>query len=129
MSAASRGELAMRRTAILVILAVLATALLSGCVRRSTLYAWGSYEDQVYAMYSETGKVQPEKQIESLESDYQAARSENKPVPPGFHAYLGYLYFQTGKVDQAYQSFQTEKQLFPESARYMDLLISHMTHT
>jgi len=93
------------------------------------MYAWGSYEDQVYAAYRDTGKVPPEQQIEGLESDYQAARSENKPVPPGFHAYLGYLYFQTGKADQAYQSFQTEKQLFPESARYMDLLISHMTHT
>ena len=112
-----------------MILAALAAALLSGCARQSTMYAWGSYEDQVYATYSDTGKVPPEKQIESLESDYQEARSGNKPVPPGYHAYLGYLYFQTGKIDQAYQSFQTEKQLFPESARYMDLLVSHMTRT
>jgi hypothetical protein len=50
-------------------------------------------------------------------------------VPPGYHAHLGYLYYQSGKADQALQSFETEKQLFPESTRFMDLLISRMTRT
>jgi hypothetical protein len=34
------------------------------------------------------------------------------------------LYFQTGKGDQAVQSFQTEKTLFPESAVYMDRILA-----
>jgi len=103
--------------------------LAAGCARTPQLYEWGSYEDQIYAMYSDTGKVPPEKQIADLERDYQVARSENKPVPPGYHAYLGYLYFQTGKLDQSLQSFKTEEELFPESKQYMDFLISRITHS
>jgi len=117
------------RTMTRLILFLLLAFVFAGCVRKPLLYEWGSYEDQVYAMYSDTGKVPVEEQIENLERDYQAARSVNKPVPPGYHAHLGYLYYQVGKADQALQSFATEKTLFPESTRYMDLLISRMTRT
>jgi hypothetical protein len=112
-----------------VILLLLMASTVAGCVAQPLLYEWGSYEDQINAVYSDTGKVPVEEQIQNLERDYQLARSENKPVPPGYHAHLGYLYFQTGKVDQSLQSFETEKNLFPESKQYMDLLISRMTHT
>ena len=33
------------------------------------------------------------------------------------------LYASLGKDDQMVQQFQTEKQLFPESAAYMDFLL------
>jgi len=107
-------------------LILLAVLILAGCTRKPLLYEWGSYEEQVYAMYKDPGKVPVEEQIEGLERDYQRARANNRPVPPGYHAHLGYLYFQTGKADQALQSFITEKELFPESAKYMDLLIARM---
>jgi len=109
-------------------LVLAAAALLAGCARKPLLYEWGSYEEQVYAMYSDTGKVPVEEQLENLERDYQVARAANKPVPPGYHAHVGYLYFQLGKVDQALQSFETEKTLFPESTIYMDRLIARIKH-
>ena len=52
--------------------------------------------------------------------------SENKPVPPGFHAHLGYLYYQLGKADAARQELQTEKAEFPESAVFMDRLLANL---
>jgi hypothetical protein len=70
--------------------------------------------------------VPPEAQITQLEEDYQKARAANKSVPPGYHAHLGFLYFQVGKPDQALQSLQTEKALFPESTVYMDRLIARI---
>ncbi len=75
----------------------LALLLLTGCAAPS-LYSWGHYEAVVYATYAKPGAVPPERQIELLEQDYQKARSENKPVPPGFHAHLGYLYYQLGQT-------------------------------
>lgn len=106
---------------------LLATLVLTACVApTSGLYEWGQYETQIYAMYSEPGKVSVEEQIEKLEASYQTARSKHKPVPPGFHAHLGYLYFQIGKADQAVQSFETEKQLFPESAVYMNRALAKL---
>ncbi len=108
---------------------LLVLALAGGCAKKASLYEWGSYEDQIYVMYNSGGAVPVEEQIEALEGDYQIARSENKPVPPGYHAHLGYLYYQMGKLDQSLQSFMTEKELFPESTQYMDLLISRLTRT
>jgi len=111
------------RLTFLVLLAIIA---LFGCAKKQPLYQWGSYEDQIYALYSDTGKVPIEAQLQSLERDYQIARSANRPLPPGFHAHMGYLYFQLGKIDQAYQSFVTEEELFPESKIYMDRLIARI---
>lgn len=105
----------------------LTAVVLSGCASGS-LYQWGSYEDQIYAMYREDSKVPFETQIENLEADYQKARASNKPVPPGYHAHLGYLYFSVGKKDQALQSFKTEKALFPESGQFMDRLITRLAN-
>ena len=99
--------------------------LLTGC-STPTLYTWGHYEDLVYISYAAPGKAPPEMQIEKLEQDYQKARAANKRMHPGFHAYLGYLYFQTGKLDQARQEFETEKAEFPESAVFMDRLLANL---
>jgi hypothetical protein len=111
-------------------LVLLAVAMLAGCApKKPLLYQWGSYEDQIYAMYSDTGKVPIEAQLQSLEQDYQKARSADRQVPPGYHAHVGYLYFQLGKIDQAFQSFETEKALFPESTVYMDRLIARIKNT
>jgi len=116
------------RTTKISFLILLAATILAGCARKPLLYEWGSYEEQIYAMYSDTGKVPVEKQLEDLERDYQEARAANKSVPPGYHAHIGYLYFQLGKIDQALQSFETEKALFPESTVYMDRLIARIKH-
>lgn len=99
--------------------------LLSGCAT-PTLYTWGHYEELVYVSYAAPGKVSPETQVEKLEQDYQKARATNKRMHPGFHAQLGYLYFQLGKADQALQEFATEKAEFPESAVFMDRLIANL---
>ena len=117
----------MHKSKSLLLLLVLATVL-SACVRQPLLYQWGSYNNQIYAMYHDPGKVPVEKQLEDLERDYQRARAANRPVPPGYHAHVGYLYFQLGKTDQALQSFETEKALFPESTVYMDRLIARIKH-
>ena len=105
---------------------LLALALLAGCASQPTLYTWGHYEELVYTMYAKPDKAAPELQVAKLEEDFQKARAKNKAVPPGFHAHLGYLYFQLGKLDQARQEFETEKNNFPESAVFMDRLLANL---
>jgi hypothetical protein len=107
---------------------LLASSILSGCTTTHGLYQWGSYESQIYSAYAEPGSTPPETQLANLEKDYQLLLARNANPPPGFHAYLGYLYFQTGKTDRALQSFETEKRLFPESRVYMDRLIARLSH-
>jgi hypothetical protein len=117
----------MRKSKSFILLLLAATAL-SACVGQPLLYQWGSYNEQIYAMYHDPGKVPPEQQLLELERDYEKARAADRAVPPGYHAHVGYLYFQLGKTDQALQSFETEKALFPESTVYMDRLIARLKH-
>ena len=106
---------------------IASVVMLTACANQQGLYQWGSYEDQVYAMYSSPGKSSPDEQIAKLEADGEKARAHSRTPPPGHYAHLGYLYFQTGKLDQAVASFETEKVLFPESRPYMDRLIGRIS--
>ncbi|MEN3111230.1 DUF4810 domain-containing protein [Uliginosibacterium paludis] len=107
----------------LALLACVAGLALAGCASKPAgLYYWGDYQKQVYAeLRSESGGG-PE-QIIALEKTVQQARSQSKPLPPGFHANLGLLYLGQGKIDQVVQEFETEKALFPEGASFMDFLL------
>lgn len=104
----------------------LGCVLLTGCAADKSLYKWGSYENLIYHSYAAPGKVSPEMQIEKLEADYQKARAQNKRMHPGFHAHLGYLYYQTGKSDEARREMETEKAEFPESAVFVDRLLANL---
>jgi hypothetical protein len=99
--------------------------LFTGCQSPDTYY-WGHYEDLVYVMYAKPDKVPPEVQAEKMEEDLHKAIADNKPVPPGFHAHLGYVYFQLGKLDLAQQEFKNEKKQFPESTVFMDQMLANL---
>jgi len=113
----------MRRLSVLAALAASVTA----CVTPpKTLYSWGNYEEVIYTNHASPGASDPRSQVTILEKDYQAARASNQRLPPGWHAHLGYLYYQLGKADQAQQEFVTEKTQFPESAVLMDRLLAKL---
>ena len=112
----------MRKFLVLVV-----AAAVSGCVTPpEPLYAWGGYEQVIYTNHATPGAGDPQTQIATLEQDYQKARALNQKLPPGWHAHLGYLYFQLGKADQARQEFVSEKAQFPESAVFMDRLLARL---
>lgn len=117
----------MKKISKISLILLLVTAALAGCSSPRTLYHWGSYEDNIYAIYSEPGKTAPEQQLANLEKDIQVMQASNSAPPPGFHAHLGYLYFQIGKDERALQSFETEKKLYPESKIYMNRLIARLS--
>ena len=107
---------------------LLALLLSCGCASKQ-LYSWGQYEDTIYSSYSTPDKMPVARQIEILEADYQKARAADKSVPPGWHAHLGYLYYQTGNLDQAREHFRTEKALFPEATVLMDRMLKNLEKT
>jgi len=94
--------------------------LISGCATKPQLYNWGDYESQVYARFSDKGH--PEQQIDAMEKTLQTNKN-NKPAPPGFHAHLGLLYGEAGRIAEMREQFTIEKTLFPESAAFMDFLL------
>ncbi|GAB3629129.1 hypothetical protein PTE30175_05126 [Pandoraea terrae] len=103
--------------------AAMGGALLCGCATSpKPLYQWEGYQPQVYEYFKGESR---EAQVISLERDLERIKAANNSVPPGFHAHLGLLYAATGKDDMMIREFTTEKQLFPESAAYIDFLLSN----
>ena len=96
---------------------------MAGCAPKE-IYYWGDYEDLIYKNYSKP--IAPEMQIEKLEADIQKAKGRALPLPPGFHAQLGYLYFQTGNGVEARKHFEAEKTKFPESTVLMDRFLKKL---
>lgn len=101
--------------------------LLSACAQREPLlYRWGDYEQLVYDMYLRPGTADPGTQVVKLTEDIERTEAEGKRVPPGVHAHLGYLYYTQSQTDLAYEQFMLERQLFPESAVFVDGMINRM---
>jgi len=100
-----------------------AAALLAGCAASPppSLYAWESYESQVYAHLKGESR---EAQIEAMERDLEKIEASGKTAPPGFYPHLGMLYAEIGNDAKAVACFGTEKARFPESAVFMDRLLS-----
>ena len=80
-------------------LALFSTLFFLGGCKNPSIYYWGNYEEQIYGMYAAPDQVTAEAQIDVLLADQEKARSKNKPLPPGFHAHLGFLYFQLGRIE------------------------------
>ncbi|MCG8708532.1 DUF4810 domain-containing protein [Brenneria sp. 4F2] len=106
-----------------IVLLVAATILASCASEPKTIYHWERYQPTIYEYYQQD-KVSPEEQIASLQASMEKAKAKNKPVPPGLHAQLGLLYANTGRDGEARQQFAAEKAQFPESAPFMDFLLS-----
>jgi hypothetical protein len=97
---------------------------ISGCASSTPpLYEWGHYEDLIYQGYAHGDKLSPDEHIAKLQADFEVAKSKNRPVPPGYHAQLGFLYYKMGKPEEAKKSFSNEEELFPESKAYMTRII------
>ena len=106
---------------------IVLAVILTGCVTPpKQLYSWGSYEELIYTSYVKPGADDAQSQVNALEKESLESSASNLRLPPGWHAHLGYLYFQLGKTDQARQQFVTEKAQFPESAVFMDRLLTRL---
>lgn len=112
----------MKKFAVVAVVSALA-----GCASPPPhLYTWGSYEDLVYTSHASPGGVPPEKQIELLEADLHKAVANNERMPPGWHANLGYLYIQIGRMDEGRRELLNEKTQFPESGVFVDRLLANL---
>jgi len=104
--------------------AVAAALLLGAACASPTYYAWGRYEDSVYQVTVRPDGFDLAAEIDSLEKQLEQTVAKQRPVPPGLHAHLGYLHSVSGNADAARGHFEQEKELFPESAKFVDHLLT-----
>lgn len=96
---------------------------LAACAQHQPLYSWQSYQPSVYAYLKDDG-ADPTVQLAAMEKNVETARSAELALPPGFRAHMALLYLQTGQDDKAVEQFNGEKNAFPESAPFIDFLMS-----
>lgn len=106
--------------------AALLCATLAGCGGTRSLYAWGDYEESVYAVCAEPGAIDVGREVERLVQLVKASAEAKVDVAPGVHAHLGYLYSLQGDLDTATAAFLSEKELYPESAVFIDGLLARI---
>ncbi len=97
--------------------------LLAGCAGHKNLYYWGEYESVLLDMYTDPGEATNEVQIQRLNESIQSAQDVNMAVPPGLYAHLGMIYARQGNMKAAMQAFEMEKNVFPESALFIDGMV------
>lgn len=100
--------------------------IVSGCTSTRTMYDWGSYENDIYAMYMKPDKLTVPEEIAQLETQIEKTNAAGKKVPPGLHAHLGYLYSGQGNYPAAAAHFEAEKTIFPESEVFINGLLERM---
>lgn len=98
---------------------------LAGC-QTTPLYDWGHYEDSVLLVTTQPDGFELDEEINTLEIQLQETANKEARVPPGLYAHLGWLLQLRGDVTEAGACFRLEKELFPESAFYMDQLLQRM---
>ena len=107
---------------VLTLAAIGAAMAVTACAP-TTRFEWGAYEQALYA-YTQNPESRSVYKT-SLEQAIDRGQKRNA-VAPGMHAELGYLYLEEGDSAAALQHFQQERALFPESARFMDRVISQI---
>lgn len=80
-----------------------------------------------YAMQTDPGAEARNEYLAALESAIGAAELEGRRVPPGRHAELGYLLARQSRAEEARAQFLKERELYPESAVYIDRLLGEST--
>ena len=95
----------------------------SGCASNDNQYYWGEYENLVYKTHHTPSEVPPSLQITQIQADIEKAAAAGKPIPPGVYAHLGLMYAADGNKALALAALAKEKELFPESSRFIDGLI------
>ena len=102
-----------------------ASLLLAGC-QASGIYQWGGFEDTVFDVCLTPDGFDNQKAIGELEELIGKANASERGVPPGTHAFLGYLYYLNGDVDGAAAAFMSEKELYPESTVFINGLLERI---
>lgn len=114
----------MKKIGVLVCLVFLAAS----CTTTSkSLYTWNDYEQASYRYYKNQTPEDTEKLMKTYQAMINKPKGSRKVAPPGIHAEYGYFLLQENKKEEGIAMLQKEKELYPQSAKFMDRLIKQFS--
>ena len=111
-----------RAHAIALLLLLLSLQACTTTVNPSNLY-WGNYSNTLHLVKKEPGAASTLEHKTELESIIEEAKNKDAKVPPGLHAELGFMYFNSADAAKAIAQYKSEAKLYPESEKLMKILI------
>ena len=108
---------------IIVLSAVLAVLMISGCKSTPPMYEYGEYSESFYALKKDPDVESNAQWKASLEEVIELSNARAIRVPPGVFANLGYIHLKSNNKEQAIKYFEREKSTYPEATKFMDNLI------
>lgn len=107
------------------ILISITLVMLAGCqTTPKTLYAWGNYEDALFANFHEPEAREAE--LTEYLAFIQSTPKHNLRFGPGLYAEAGTFMFHQGNIQQAIHFYELEANNWPESKPLMDVLVSNL---
>jgi hypothetical protein len=94
--------------------------LIYGCAPPKPLYYWGNYSSTLYAVKKNPNAETAQKHKEELSTIFMKAKENDLSVPPGVYAEYGFILVKTGFQEEADKYFDLEKQVYPESAYFIE---------
>jgi hypothetical protein len=104
----------------LLLILLAAVALAAGGCTANRLYAWGNYDDTLYAHYKNPGDA--EENLARLQKIVETNEAAGQKMPPGVYAQYGYALYEAGRSAEALTCFEKERATWPESAVLMEKL-------
>lgn len=114
----------MQRSTCLLLSLGAGILLLSGCQSSPTHYAWGNYEDALFAQFHEPAVR--DRVIHDYLIFVERHNTETKPVGPGMYAEAGTFMLEKGDIQKALRFYQLEADMWPESRPMMFTLIRNL---
>jgi hypothetical protein len=109
---------------IRILISLVGALVIGGCAQPQ-LYNYNNYSENYYEYKKDMSEESTLKLQSCIEQAIEESdKSRSGRVPPGMHANLGYLYLKGGSPKQAIANFEKEKSVYPESAHFMDRIIS-----
>mgnify|MGYP003684247583 CR=1 FL=1 len=86
-------------------------------------YYWGKYSYTYHDLLKAPGEATIAAHEATLQDIITKSKEKNLRTPPGIHAELGNLLSNAGRNDEAVAQFQAERDLYPESAVFLQRLL------
>ncbi|GFO61018.1 lipoprotein [Geomonas silvestris] len=103
----------------------LAALTLAGCATKPVYY-YGDYTKTQLEYVREPNEQTMKQRFEALDDIIANSKDKSSSgrVPPGIYADYGYLLTVTGKNAEAVAKYKQERELYPESAVFVDYMIN-----
>lgn len=103
-----------------------AALLLCACTGPESLHSWHNYDNAIYKYNKRQTEELQAKLLDTYRRMTEYRGGKRGVVPPGLYAEYGYLLYKTGKKDEGLSFLRQEIKLYPESERYISLIIKQI---